>query len=612
MKSQSVRNSGSLFTESGLYLLAALFVGIVLVLSLRLWESDLQVPIHYTVGGDSDFFLALFKNTLETGWYTNAPRLGAPGVMDLHDFPDLMTSTFVLASVLGQLTDNLGYVFNGFYGLTFLLATWTSLFVMRRVGVTGPVSVAMSLIFAFSPYHFYRGMNHPHYSAYFPVPLVLLICLWIIEGKTLFVGPATVWLPRWQWSWSRGLSAVLAIVLISIAGPYYAIFGVVLLLASGLIAVVRCPARWERGIEASSLVLLVAALYAVQMVPYWTYRIKNGVNPQAVQRDSSDYYSFALSLNNLLMPSAWHPIQAVRPLSLGYEPVPDLSSNAAFHDQNEAVGSNPLGLVGSCGLLALVLTGVAAPVIWTQSLPHLANLASLSLAALVFSLTGGFSEIIALHITPQLRSYNRMAVFLSFMALLAMAILINAGFKAWATSVRRRYALIGLVAVGTSLALWEQIPAAIVPAYARDRLIYQSDHDFVQKIEANVKSGSLIFQLPIVEFPESQSSEISQYDQMRGFYHSKQLRWSFGAIKGRRSSVWQKSVATRPVSDFLDAIRKAGFAGVYVNRLGYADQGLRFLGELESNLGSPQFVSRQGDLLFFPLGTPAATSPTGR
>ena len=587
--------------EISLYILGGIVGCLVLIFVFRLWETDLSIPLQYTVGGDTDFFLALFKNTIDTGWFTVGPRLGAPGTMDLHDFPDLMTGTFLLVRFVNLFSSDLGYVFNGFYGITFILAICSALFVMRQFHVCPPIAIPLSLLFAFCPFHFYQGMSHPHYSAFYPIPLVVLLCLWILGEDRLFLSRRPGTWPNWCWSGARAWVAVVSILLIGFAGPYYVAFSLFLLLGAGLISVLRHPSEWEHGLDALILVSSIVCVFSAQMVPYWTFRLKEGPNPGAVVRKVSDYYSFGLSINNLLMPSAWHRIEALRPLSLGYDPSPALGANTAFHLQNEAVGSNPLGLVASLGLISLIALGVAVPKAPARVIPHIASLASLSLLTLLIGLSGGLSEVIALHVTELLRSYNRIAIFLSFMGMLAVGFWANAFWDRWATTWRQKTIFIIVAAVLATLALWEQIPAAVVSDYQRDATVFQADRDFMTSVEKLSDPQARIFQLPYVEFPEGDTYGISGYDHMRGFYHSKSLRWSFGAIKGRSVARWQKSIVRQPVPELIAAIRQAGFTGLYVNRLGYQDRGEKVLREIVSVLGPASLVSSQKDLLFFSL-----------
>ena len=46
--------------------------------------------------------------------------------------------------------------------------------------------------------------------------------------------------------------------------------------------------------------------------------------------------------------------------------------------------------------------------------------------------------------------------------------------------------------------------------------------------------GAMVFQLPYRRFPETQPlARMADYDLMRGYLHSDDLRWSYGFMKGR-------------------------------------------------------------------------------
>ena len=84
----------------------------------------------------------------------------------------------------------------------------------------------------------------------------------------------------------------------------------------------------------------------------------------------------------------------------------------------------------------------------------------------------------------------------------------------------------------------------------------------------------MVFQLPLNEFPEgSPPGTMGTYDPARAYLHSKTLRWSFGAMKGRFGDSWQKYAVDRPTPETLRTIALAGFSGVWVDRDGYADRG---------------------------------------
>jgi len=74
-------------------------------------------------------------------------------------------------------------VINYFYLLTYFLTTLTALFAVRRFGVAPLPGVVAALLYAFLPYHFYRGVNHLLLSGYYMIPLIAIVILWLYLGK---------------------------------------------------------------------------------------------------------------------------------------------------------------------------------------------------------------------------------------------------------------------------------------------------------------------------------------------------------------------------------------------------------------------------------------------
>jgi phosphoglycerol transferase len=62
------------------------------------------------------------------------------------------------------------------------------------------------------------------------------------------------------------------------------------------------------------------------------------------------------------------------------------------------------------------------------------------------------------------------------------------------------------------------------------------------------------------------------YDPLVGYLHSRRLRWSYGAMKGRPAD-WSAATTTLRLGEVLPGVAAAGFDGVYVDRLGYAEPG---------------------------------------
>jgi phosphoglycerol transferase len=75
-----------------------------------------------------------------------------------------------------------------------------------------------------------------------------------------------------------------------------------------------------------------------------------------------------------------------------------------------------------------------------------------------------------------------------------------------------------------------------------------------------------------------------------------------GAIMGREADRFYRELSSKPMADQISAIKKLGFAGIYVDRRGYADNGAAVVAELTALIGAPGVVQAPGPKVFFDLG----------
>ena len=100
---------------------------------------------------------------------------------------------------------------------------------------------------------------------------------------------------------------------------------------------------------------------------------------------------------------------------------------------------------------------------------------------------------------------------------------------------------------------------------------------------------------------------MTAYDHGRPYLHSKTLRWSYGAMKGRFADAWQKAAVDRPTPDMLRTLAVAGFSGVYVDRAGYDDRGVAIETVLRQETGPPPLSSEDHRFAVYDL-RPFATA----
>ena len=110
----------------------------------------------------------------------------------------------------------------------------------------------------------------------------------------------------------------------------------------------------------------------------------------------------------------------------------------------------------------------------------------------------------------------------------------------------------------------------------------------------------MVFQLPYVQFPEGAPVNLlTDYELSRGYLHSRNLHWSYGAMKKREGDQWLAQVTQKPVPEMLEAIVFAGFQGIYIDRLGYPDFTVE--NQLHGILRRPPLLSDNQRLAFFDL-----------
>jgi phosphoglycerol transferase len=147
----------------------------------------------------------------------------------------------------------------------------------------------------------------------------------------------------------------------------------------------------------------------------------------------------------------------------------------------------------------------------------------------------------------------------------------------------------------------DQTSPLLVPDYQHAQQSFIEDERFVHSVEGIVPPNSMIFQLPYMQFPEVGGvNKILHYDPARAYLHSQNLRWSYGAMKREAADVWQQAVVSMPLPEMTQALACAGFAGIYLDRFGYTDNGTQMQQDLGTILGEGPIVANTR-LMFFSL-----------
>jgi phosphoglycerol transferase len=150
--------------------------------------------------------------------------------------------------------------------------------------------------------------------------------------------------------------------------------------------------------------------------------------------------------------------------------------------------------------------------------------------------------------------------------------------------------------------LIDQASLFAVPSYAKEKRAYASDADIVRRIEAALPQGAAVFELPYMSFPETPTiHHLSSYGLIRPYLHSRALRWSYGAMRGRGSDEFARDLSAREPNKILETLAIAGFGAILIDRDGYVDAGSAIETAFRAALGAEPWASEDGRLSFFSL-----------
>ncbi len=584
--------SNQRFQAFACYTLAIILSILISIWALKIWRADLHVPFNYY--GDALIYGMVIKGTLENGWYLNNPSVGMPAGQTMHEYPLADAFNFLLIKLLGLIRSEYAWVLNVFFLLTFPLTAVSAVYALRQFNLSCASSIVWGLIYTFLPYHFLRGQGHLFIMTYYVVPLVVLTALWICTGELLLKSGK-----QNRWGFLRQPKFILAVIFCALTSSvglgYYAFFSCFFVLMAGVIASV-CHRSMRHLLTPAILIAIIFTGLLANLAPNLVYIYKHG-STNVAQRSPHEAEVYGLKIAQLLLPINGHRITPLTNLKEKYNYGPLMNENSAA----------ALGFIGSAGFLILLgwlffKKPDAAHMKFNGTKGLLSHLSLLNISAVLLGTIGGFSSIFALLITPQIRTYNRISIFIGFFCLLAVALLLEDFFRRRIEAGTPRAAIYALLAVILVVGVLDQTSKGFVPNYAYNARDFQNDREFVAEIESSLPKGAMIFQLPYVPFPEQTAvNDMTDYELFRGYLHSKNLRWSYGGMKGRRNDLWQEAITSRPLDQMLENIAIAGFEGIYLDRKGFADEGKIIEGSLSELIGAPPIRSSNGRQLFFSL-----------
>ncbi len=567
-------------------MLVAQFVLAMVVVTavLRLWQLDLRVPFNYW--GDSIFELMLAKSIADGGWIWSIQRLGAPFGLAIAAFPQNLVFSSLVMKAIAIFTSEPGLILNLFWLFSIGLTSLICHAALRPFGLTRGSVFVFSTLYALLPHVFFRNIAHISLTYMF-VPVICAQALIVLSRcKATADGVERGAEPRL----SRPF-LVLAALAIGTDYIYNAFFSCFFLSFAGIAAYLST--RNGKALAASlSLVALIGVTALVNLSPsLWTWH-QQGPPATIDYKGPAEAEYYGLKIRHLVSPVL---VDILAPEDVTY-PL-----------ENENAWAK-LGGVGGVGFVLAL--GAALFASRTGTPRRLWAAGVLAMAGVLLATVGGFGAIFNVLITPDIRAYNRIVVFIAFFAFYTLFHCIE---WAWARfggkAARPSGALFGLTLAGIfAIGVVDQGAAgkSLVENHDTYRARFDVERAFVARVEQSVPDAQQVFQLPIAPFPGDPGREdMWPYDHGRPYLWSNRFKWSWPALTDVQTA-FESQLKTDDPAKLLDQLVKVGFDGLWIDRAGYRDGVAEALERRLTELtAKAPLVSDDERYAFFDLGRQA-------
>ena len=549
---------------------------------LKGYNFKLQIPLQYTE--DALFSNIYIKLIIDNGWPLTSSYLSFPGIFQLYDYPSLDNFNFLIQRFLALWSYNPFVVMNIFYLLTFPMAAFTGLYTYKKLGLGQTFAIIAAILFAILPYHFWRNESHLYLTSYFAVPLWILLAFKIVNHEAIF---------NFKTNYLNRLAIILLLAIIVNTGVYYTFFGAFFLFLAGVIASINIS-NFKPFLRSLKILIFAMLIAVVSLAPNFLFTHAQGKDHLVAQRGFDESEVLGLEITQLILPIDGHRLANFAHVRDRYDQQ-TIQMDPHLINENSSAS---LGLIGALGFLASF--GIIFIERWQRKYSTLRYAALFNLAGLLFGTICGFGTLFAMFISPNIRSYNRISVFIGFLSLFVFfkcLQIICAKYRIKPKGIAFICAI--FLIIGTLDQISPNHVFAKNPGFQSD---FESDAVFVKEIENIMPAQSAIFILPYNGFPEVPTlNKMPDYEEFRPYLHSSRLKWSYGAMKGRPIAIWQEKTANLAPPQMLNTLVLSGFSGIFIDSNGYADHAKSLEIQLSHLLQESPLISPNHQFIFFNL-----------
>ncbi|MBN9419305.1 MAG: hypothetical protein J0I12_27865 [Candidatus Eremiobacteraeota bacterium] len=486
-------------------------------------------------------------------------RLNAPFVANWCDFP---TPDELVWDAGGVLVACFGVI--RAYNLAILavhgLAASGFYLAARCLGAARAPALFCGVSYSMARYLFVRDSVHINLSCCWHVPFFWVTADWFWRRKPMNL--------------RFGLALLALCAVTAWQNPYYWFFWLVMLVPCWLVPLCQRDFR-AAGWPLATTALSCVFLFLGQLDSWLGWQTYG--RGYAFVRDVHELLVYGLRLPEFFLPQGHHWSA--------------LDGFAYQHYYRPMVGntgetdSSYLGLVGLLAGLWMVVDGVRRRV---RNQPAFFFLMSLWLAFVM--LNGGLTMLGGSFGLLLFRCSNRSSIVFQAGLLLFLALRLTH----WRILNGRRSLLIVPLLAFTA---WDCFPPFLLEKEAVSKYV-QNQRAAVDYLQAELPSRSMVFQWPLMEYPESQRvGTMWHYDHLMAFLYSKDLRFSYGDCRNRPETQWQSHLVGKSPAAIATELRSYGFAAIWLNTNG--------LDETDRSLWrdwrTPDYRSPGGDLWVYRL-----------
>lgn len=537
------------------YLKSFLIITLVTTLGFcivyRKWSAESwQYPIAYQADHMAVHFYTRMYGIGEFKPFFNKTTslMNAPGGADLSDLPNNEDILYFSISLFQKLFDH--FPGSNLATLFYLILNGLSFYLfLNYYGINNRLATAGGTLVSLSHFMLLRGFEHIMLMAAWHIPFLFIICDWCFRDDEV-------------WTKKRVTFGAMTSLYAGLSFPYYTFIYFHFLFFGFIRQIIK--KIYRKCYFAIFMVMVSAFGTLLGHLDTITYRIKNGPNLLILTRDLSSIEQYGMKIADLFLPYT-HILKGIQNWT-----------HKIYYDQSFLIHTEPgysyLGLIGSVA----VLYSLSQPILhlFKEKRQELDHYWLYLYWTIIFSLSGGINFLLSnLSGVYLFRCTNRYSIIVLMIALLLFFRRFNYIMNKW-------------VICGIMLIALVDLPARMGKnQYLEIKERVDSDREFVTQMEKIMPDGAMVFQLPVIDYPEyPKVNDMTDYDHFRPAFYTAKYKWSYASVKGRPDNDWQKELQAKPIAELVDGLRQKHFSAIYINKRAFIDGGKKIIEELQKNV----------------------------